>query len=932
VFEALHTEERNMVKFIINVPLDNTKKVYRNNTITAADRRKEIIDLLKQKTLSKDQAKQLRYELDSLIFKRDAKGKIAVDPATGKKIINKTNVDPTVGMTADQIKNATAESLANQIDPDYVLYNATGLSISAARAKIQKYEKNPHKDILDDMIGAIKELHQVTVDLNKEGNYWSDKVSNFVDFYGFENYVPLKGVSKPNKTDELFDFDYMAGGKELQDVPHSMDGRSSVSNNPLLQSMSDAVKAAGRAGRRDLTLAVKNASKKGKYNPDGQGHIEAEVIKHLTFEERTPDAIKALPTEHTLFHFNPDGSLDVIQIMDPRLLNSIRSTYKDTWVVTELANKITSGLGQLHTRYNYNFAPLNFVRDALTNAWAIGADMGVGEAARFIKEVSTKVAAQGVLGKAYRVAKLYDSKDHALLKQLAKKDPVIRDMYEFIDRGGMTEYIEGMSLKSNFQRLQSELRRGNVMRNVDQFNKFVDGWTNMFEIASRSVAYGIAKQNYIKKGKMSEEAASIKAAEFAKNLANFEQVGEYGKGMGAIFMFFRPAATGAVRAMEALIPAFPWSLDRAIKNLPKKIAEDKKALDTFKKNYAEKQKNARYMFTTLAAMGSLFYVMSWMMADDDDQGRNKTLVDDMNQWTRFARFHVPGFQQPFQIPWGFGLGAIAAAGAQLTAVGFGRHSFGDAMFNITTNITLDSFIPIPVSRMDVRDNPALWALDSAMPSSIRPILEFVVNKNGLGQQIYGDSNRRMADAFMGGDNIPETYKITAKALFKATDGYIDWSPNSMYFLANSYADGPARIIDSMVSAGYLAAGNKEFSPKTDLPFIGSFVGAKSNIDNKEFSSVERQIKELSEKLNGIKKADPESYPDFLDKNPMAEAIVAIYDRNMPALNTAREEAKRIRLSDFSPKEKTELLKDLTLQQNLIKRNMVDIFKDFDIEP
>jgi hypothetical protein len=835
-------------------------------------------------------------------------------------------------MTADQIKNATAESLANQIDPDYVLYNATGLSISAARAKIQKYEKSPHKDILDDMIGAIKELHQVTVDLNKEGNYWSDKVSNFVDFYGFENYVPLKGVSKPNKTDELFDFDYMAGGKELQDVPHSMDGRSSVSNNPLLQSMSDAVKAAGRAGRRDLTLAVKNASKKGKYNPDGQGHIEAEVIKHLTFEERTPDAIKALPTEHTLFHFNPDGSLDVIQIMDPRLLNSIRSTYKDTWVVTELANKITSGLGQLHTRYNYNFAPLNFVRDALTNAWAIGADMGVGEAARFIKEVSTKVAAQGVLGKAYRVAKLYDSKDHALLKQLAKKDPVIRDMYEFIDRGGMTEYIEGMSLKSNFQRLQSELRRGNVMRNVDQFNKFVDGWTNMFEIASRSVAYGIAKQNYIKKGKMSEEAASIKAAEFAKNLANFEQVGEYGKGMGAIFMFFRPAATGAVRAMEALIPAFPWSLDRAIKNLPKKIAEDKKALDTFKKNYAEKQKNARYMFTTLAAMGSLFYVMSWMMADDDDQGRNKTLVDDMNQWTRFARFHVPGFQQPFQIPWGFGLGAIAAAGAQLTAVGFGRHSFGDAMFNITTNITLDSFIPIPVSRMDVRDNPALWALDSAMPSSIRPILEFVVNKNGLGQQIYGDSNRRMADAFMGGDNIPETYKITAKALFKATDGYIDWSPNSMYFLANSYADGPARIIDSMVSAGYLAAGNKEFSPKTDLPFIGSFVGAKSNIDNKEFSSVERQIKELSEKLNGIKKADPESYPDFLDKNPMAEAIVAIYDRNMPALNTAREEAKRIRLSDFSPKEKTELLKDLTLQQNLIKRNMVDIFKDFDIEP
>jgi hypothetical protein len=158
----------------------------------------------------------------------------------------------------------------------------------------------------------------------------------------------------------------MGGGKEMQDVPQSMDGRSSVSFNPILQSMSDAVRAAGRAGRKDLGLAVKNASKANKLNPNGQGLIEAEVIKTLTFEERTPDAIKALPTEYTIFNMNPDGSMDVIQIMDPRLLNSIRSTYKDTWVVTDIANKITSGIGQMHTRYNYNFAPLNFVRDALT--------------------------------------------------------------------------------------------------------------------------------------------------------------------------------------------------------------------------------------------------------------------------------------------------------------------------------------------------------------------------------------------------------------------------------------------------------------------------------------------------------------------------------------------------------------------------------------
>jgi hypothetical protein len=46
------------------------------------------------------------------------------------------------------------------------------------------------------------------------------------------------------------------------------------------------------------------------------------------------------------------------------------------------------------------------------------------------------------------------------------------------------------------------------------------------------------------------------AVEYAKNLANFEQVGRWGKQAGALFMFFRPAATGAVRAIEALAPAF----------------------------------------------------------------------------------------------------------------------------------------------------------------------------------------------------------------------------------------------------------------------------------------------------------------------------------------------------------------------------------------
>ena len=78
-----------------------------------------------------------------------------------------------------------------------------------------------------------------------------------------------------------------------------------------------------------------------------------------------------------------------------------------------------------------------------------------------------------------------------------------------------------------------------------------------------AVSYQIVltKADALKKGEIqargaSAENARAQALEDTKNLANFEEVGKYGKQLGALYMFFRPAATGAVRAIESLAPAF----------------------------------------------------------------------------------------------------------------------------------------------------------------------------------------------------------------------------------------------------------------------------------------------------------------------------------------------------------------------------------------
>jgi hypothetical protein len=304
-----------------------------------------------------------------------------------------------------------------------------------------------------------------------------------------------------------------------------------------------------------------------------------------------------------------------------------------------------------------------------------------------------------------------------------------------------------------------------IMDNVESFNEFIDVWNNMFEFTSRTAAYSLYKQEALKRNlekgmsnvkgddgmSPAEIAAAQESAAWVKNLANFEKAGEYARGLGAAYMFIRPSATGAVRAGEAALPAFR-SMKSAINDLPAVIRNDPEALENFKKEYAREQRNARIMIGTLLGMGYVAYWMSSLMSPDDEWKRNNVKTDNMQQWTRFARFHIPdsvseklglGRDVVFQLPWGFGLGAFAAVGAQVAGLTAGAASAKDALVNMSLSM-MDSFLPIPVSRMspiETADSPIKWAIDSAMPTALRPGVEWVLNTNGIGQAINSSATR-----------------------------------------------------------------------------------------------------------------------------------------------------------------------------------------------
>lgn len=956
ISEMRHEPERRHVNWVLGVPLSAKPDLMHNGKpISAAQRRIDILGdprtgkpgLIHKVELTKAQQTALFQELE--ILAKAPKDGGHADPLG----------DTPRAESYEEIKKKYdaqgADAKGYSIDENNVIYNALGLDKVDIDKRLEDYKNIPEaeRELIEQMFAQAKIISDATMKMDKIGNYWSTPVSNLVGMYNYQSYMPFKGISK-TLVDEMSDLNSEVNGAEMQDTPHAADGRFTPADNPFLRLLNDAYRSAARAGRKDYTLAIRNAVLKGL--------IPGEIVDKIEFAQRNiANLAKYKGANSTyLFHYNEDGSIEIIKINDLNVLRALRYSFRDASPMLEMANAVTGFFGAQHTRFNYNFAPLNFVRDALTNAWNIGASrqLGPAKALSYIANISTQVAKNG-LGKAMEVALLHEKGDPAsmrILEQRAKNDPYTRDLLEYIRVGGKTVYMEGFSLSSNLQALNKGLNQSRIVATYEGFTRLIDSWNNMFEFSSRAVAYSMYKQEALKKNiatgmsnkrgpenQMSpaEEAAATEAAAFVKNLANFEKVGEYGRELGAAYMFIRPSATGAVRAIEAVLPAFTSEAQERA-DMPPQIAKDEAAAERYMESFRQDRKNAQRMITALIGGGMFLWTMSMMMSPDDEWRRNSTKSDNMQQWTRFARFHIPnevseqlglGKDVVFQIPWGFGLGAFASIGAQICGIGFGNTTFKEGMGNIVSSILADSFLPLPISKIEVTESPMKWAVDSIMPTVFRPVVEYLMNTNGVGQAINSATTRRLGEAFTGGDRIPEVYKTLSKDIYRQSLGAIDMSPNTLYFFTNSYLDGISKMfLELPYSLTDLAQDKKTFNPKTDVPLFGSFFGAKTNVDSREYGKMEVKIKELSQRLTTLEADSPELYGEYISKNPLVPKIVDIYQERQGDLNELRQKATEIRnMRYLSPKDRDSLLKITTMEQNFLKHMMVEDFKAYGLD-
>lgn len=930
---TLHERERRHIKFLYYAPLD----------LASATRRGEIIQKFRKgDKMTEDEIKDYRKELEKFAKPTSQGGNLdavngyswTTDPATPSQIGSKGAV----------YTSADEQSTQYNVVANY--------DLPSRQAAYEEYEKYKYKEDVDKILKKIENLQKKTTELNKKANYWSQPVDNIVKLYDFKHYVPFKG--RANKViDDQFDV-RTGAGRELQEVQNTFEGRISDSNNVIVQTMLDATHAAARAGRsgtdgQGLTLALKNAVNSGMIKG-----ITGDKDKRLKikFEDRYKGDVDVakLRGANAIFHYEPDGTITIIKIDDADLREAIRRTYRESNPVVSILNSATSFFGQMHTRYNIPFAPANFLIDGLTNTFNIAAKEGWGVGIDYLKQLIGQQVLHGGLYKAGKFSALYTAKKFGEIERLTKTDPFFRDLNDYVNAGGKVSYIKSLTAEGLAEDFEADVKGTNVfVKSKKGIDKVVDVWSDSFELASRVAAYRILKQHYISKG-MDEAEAKQKAVGDGKNLANFEQVGEWGQAMGAMFMFFRPAATGAVRAIEALAPAFV-SASKAVKMLPnegtfayefkdgKRVYKNPEAIKKYEKEHDKRQQHARAVVGGLIGMGMMVYAMAAAAGGDDDLGRNKAVTDDMARYTRYARFHfrVGDRDFVFQLPWGFGLGAFASAGAQMAGYAHGaviRPEGDRTFFGMLSNIlevAQDSFLPIPVSRIDKYEKPAEWIADTFAPSILRPMIEYAMNTDALGRDIYNAQKSRVSEVFVGGDNVPELYKGAARMLYDITG--VPVSPNVMYFFANNYADGLARVMHNGVNVGQALVGNKEFDPRTDTILFDRFFGAMSNVDAREFAKVSKEIKDISSTIKTLKD-DPERYAKYLSKNPTHEFIVEHYNSAVNGtLKDFQEQKNAVRkMQEISQAERTQMLRYLTLGENIVKRGILSEFAALDVKP
>jgi len=932
VLKALHYSERRRTLFALYAPLNDTAKY----TVTMPDGSRQQVGAATLRSMILEKLRSNTAISDTEVKKYHDIIWALTEPGGPQNALDPNGISQ-ANMPGEPVSSKGPLKFTTDINND--TYSPLGPRTAGEVASMLALYNN-EQATLEPIVNLAYKILETQRQVDQESNFWSQGVENLRRFYAWENYVPLKNVAgvKYSLHHNMVEPRSKRYSPEFRsDLPSGMGGRISEPKNVVLQIQVDAVKAASRLGRQDSTEAIRNAIK--------EGFILDNKKKRLVvpFSDRYKgfNAIQYRGNEWFVY-YAPNGSIEIYQLTDLRQREAIRRT-RDSEPMGALLQTLAAGtsiIGKGFTRWNLKFAPKDFIRNVIFGAGIFGMEMGPKKAGEVISRIASRTMHDG-MRKGWKVWKLYETGNMAELERLSTTDPFYKSTFEYLNNGGAVTYVQQFAQQGRIADVIENYKQSGIRRKIGNGQKLInlmlDCWVQAFEVTVRSVAYDMYKQDLLAKG-VSEEAAQVSAAAQAKELTNFESVGAKAQTLAASFAFFRASSTGAVRTMDALRPLFIKDVRTLLEELPAAVKTDPVALGKAEKKLKEAKKNA--LHTTLLALGTgaTLYMIARSFAGEDEADRNLVASDKKEQWTRALRIPLSTFgiedeggESVLSIPWGFGIGAFMAWGAQVMAWASGDQSTREFVGN-SVQVGLDSFFPVPIARfnpfdpankLDTGTATLAWIVDSASPTVIRPAIEHLMGINGLGQELYRDSTNSYGDAYATSESVPEMYNSFSVWLEENTNGMIDAQPTTLYFIMNNYISAFAQAVATNYGMYASLIGDKEFSLRKDLPILSTFISRRTPPDASEYARMENVVKRQEAELKKLKNFDdPARLYAYLEKNPHAEYVVDNYRDYKKQIDRLQEDKNMITrgYTKFATaKERAEAVKYYTDQINRLKR-------------
>ena len=476
----------------------------------------------------------------------------------------------------------------------------------------------------------------------------------------------------------------------------------------------------------------------------------------------------------------------------------------------------TRFMGSMYTRFNPSFILRNKVMDSLQQWQLLLADAPVGK-------MTTAKGVQGYLEAAGNVAGrmglVMNAMKYNILwtGSIGKNSEYQQWLERYAAQGGVTSYATFLGRDSlmNLSRAawKEAATAGERARHPGDAltwgGKLMDGLNNLTEMTTRVSAF----RALVEAG-VSEE----RAANYVKDIMNFETKGENARHANALYPFFTTSLYDARRLFKVL-----------------------------------SKKEGQVVFTALVGFSYVLWASIAAATGDDEDGVAWVDKYPMGVAARYAIIPIRSDDgkmrgEGIRIPLGFGLGRLANTVA-LSARRFknGTDNTGELISNLMNHAAIGSFSPLQPSDVNISKDPTYWLWQTFIPQVGKPALQYASNKNWRGMPIYNSDQYRSdgdLDYNTGMEATPDVFKTIAEKWYDAT-GY-DVAPESLAHWYNAALGGLGADMTGVAETilDQTGHGNKSAASwYKAAPVIGGFVQGAPTEDRERYYAYRDAVKD-----------------------------------------------------------------------------------------